>query len=295
MGCSNTSDDNKPIRRGRAVITSQADPIFDGGLAVAELWQPSNARQIWVLAIGVTSYNDVSFPRVPFASRDACRFRDWSLHANINVINRWNVHVLLDEMATKGNVLAELHWLKQYAHGEDAVLIYFAGNGAPELDRNDGGFDAKYLSLYDSDSSRLFETALGLYELAQELDMVKAQLQVVVIEACFSGSVSEKVLHGRPKEDLEIRPKLINRFGAKSGRVILSAATAWQIANCSDEIGGGLFTHFLLYAWKYRGGLLLSNGFSWAKEQTRRAAEKRGSVQEPTRYGDQKVDLMLER
>lgn len=258
------------------------------------LWMPTGRQQVWVLAIGVGHYKNAAVPVLPFAKSDAEGFRDWFLKLSKKQVPVDNVRILTDEQATRQNILEKIDWLRKQALPEDAVFVYFAGHGAPELASDGKAVDAKYLVLHDTDPTRLFATGLSIDELSNKLDTIKARTQVLVLEACYAGPVGQDVLRKTPTADLEIRPRVIREMGEKGGRVILSASTGRQMAIGSKEIKGSLFTHFLLDAWGDGSKRLLSNCFDDAREQVRRAANRLGSTQEPTRYGDQNLDVILQ-
>jgi uncharacterized caspase-like protein len=153
--------------------------------------------------------------------------------------------------------------------------------------------DAKYLLLYDTDPSRLFATGLSIDELSGKLDMIKAKPQVLVLEACYAGPVGQEVLRKTPTADLEIRPRIIREMGERGGRVILSASTGRQMAIGSEDIKGALFTHYLLEAWGDGTRPLLSSCFEDVKDQVRRASNRLGSMQEPVKFGDMNVDVVM--
>jgi hypothetical protein len=260
----------------------------DGGL-----WQPVGGRKLWVLSVGIGQYRNSIIPGLPFAKADASRLRDWFLQRDTKTATRESIHVLLDEQATRENLLAQIDWLRKQALPEDAVILYFAGHGAPELAADGKSVDAKYLVLYDTDPSQLFATGFSLDDLTRKLEAVKAKVQVVVLEACYAGPVGQEILKKTPTADLEIRPRFVQEMGERGGRVILSASSGRQIAIGSDEIKGGLFTHYLLKSWADGSRRLLTDCFEDAREQVRRAANKLGSTQEPSKYGDQNVDVIL--
>jgi uncharacterized caspase-like protein len=191
-------------------------------------------------------------------------------------------------------VLTQIDWLRKQAMPEDLVLVYFAGHGAPEMASDGKSVEAKYLVLYDTDPDKLFATGLPLDELTRRLDLVKANVQVVILEACYAGAVGQEVLKGTPTADLEIHPRYIQEMGQRGGRVILSASSGRQIAIGSEEVKGGLFTHYLLNAWSEAGNKrLIADCFEKVWDDVRRAANQLGSSQEPTKYGDQNVDVIL--
>jgi uncharacterized caspase-like protein len=176
---------------------------------------------------------------------------------------------------------------------EDLVFFYFAGHGAPELASDGKSVEAKYLVLYDTDPAKLFASGLSLDELTRRLGAVTAKAQVVILEACYAGAVGQEVLKGTPTADLEIRPRFIQEMGERGGRVILSASTGRQIAIGSEEFKSGLFTHFLLQAWSDGGKRLVSDCFEQVWDNVRRAANRLGSTQEPSKFGDQNIDVLF--
>jgi uncharacterized caspase-like protein len=257
------------------------------------VWTPDTRRCPWVLVVGVSQYKDNQVPTLPYAKSDAEQVKNWFLKLGIKGMTGDNVHILCDEQATRENLLSQIDWLRKQALPEDAVFVYFAGHGAPELAPEGISVDAKYLILYDTDPSQLFATGFPIDDLAKKLDMVKAKTQVVILEACYTGPLGQEILKKNPTADLEIRPRLIQQLGEKGGRVILSASSGRQMAIGSEEIKGGLFTHYLLNAWADGSQKLLSDRFDEAIYQVRRASNQLGSLQEPTKFGDQNVDVIL--
>jgi len=264
-------------------------PIFQR----SAIWIPDTRRSLWVLAVGVGQYKDQQVPALPYARSDAEKVRDWFLKLDVNGVTRDNVHILCDEQATRENFLSQIDWLRRQALPEDAVFVYFAGHGAPELNADGTSVDAKYLVLYDTNPSQLFATGFPIDDLTRKLDTVKAKTQVIILEACYAGPVGQQILRKTPTADLEIRPRLIKQLGEKGGRVILSASSGRQMAIGSEEIKGGLFTHYLLNAWADGSQRLLSDRFDEATYHVRRASNQLGSLQEPVRFGDQNVDVIL--
>jgi hypothetical protein len=287
------------IEKGQAmpVVSAPVAPLAVEPAAVRlkqfQLWQPSSQQQAWVLAVGVERYKSDSTPVLPFAVSDANRVKTWFTTAGRKPVSRDNVHMLVNEQATRENFLAQIDWLRKQALPEDAVFIYFAGHGAPELAADGKSVDAKYLLLYDTDPGQLFATGFSLDDLTRKLEAVKAKVQVVILEACYAGPVGQEILKKTPTADLEIRPRFVQEMGERGGRVILSASSGRQIAIGSDEIRGGLFTHYLLKSWADGTRRLLTDCFDDAREHVRRAANKLGSTQEPAKFGDQNVDVIL--
>ena len=257
------------------------------------VWLPMGHRQVWVLAVGVGQYRSQTVPELPNAKADAERVRDWFLRTDGVCLPASNIHLLCDEQATRENLLEQIDWLRRQAMPEDAVFIYFAGHGAPELAADGSSVNAKYLVLHDTNPQRLFATGFALDDLTRKLDAVDARVQVVILEACYTGPVGQEILKKTPTADLEIRPRLIQEMGERKGRLILSASSGRQMAIGSDELKGMLFTHYLLDAWGNGNKKLVGDCFEQVRENVRRAAKHLGSTQEPMEFGDQNMDILL--
>jgi len=284
---------SKPLTQIPTPREKTGDRPLERWLSKPTVWTPEARRCMWVLAVGVSQYKNPQVPALPFARSDAEKVQNWFHNLDVEGITRENIHVLFDEQATRENLLAQIDWLRKQALPEDAVFVYFAGHGAPELSPDGTSVDAKYLVLYNTDPSQLFATGLPIDELTRRLESVKAKTQVLILEACYAGPVGQEILKKTPTADLEIRPRLIQQLGEQSGRVILSASSGRQMAIGSDEIKGSLFTHYLLDAWGDGSQRLLSDQFEEARYQVRRESNRLGSLQEPAKFGDQNVDVVL--
>ena len=273
--------ERRPVARPRPPVIS------------SNIWQPSDRQHLWVLSVGISRYENSKIPVLPYAKSDARRFRDWFANRRVEDSTKDSIHVLYDEQATLKNLLSQIDWLRRQALPEDSVIVYFACHGAPELDPDGESVDAKYLLLHDTDPDSLFATGFSFDELNRRLDVIKAKVQVVVLEACYLGEAGKMFIDETPTADLEIRHRAIQNVGEKSGRVILSASSGSQMAIESKNIEGGLFTHHLLQSWGDGDKGLLSDTFNDARYQVRRSSNQLGSYQEPAKFGDPNVDLIL--
>jgi uncharacterized caspase-like protein len=263
---------------------------------VTALWQPTGQQNVWVLAVGVSQYDNKGVPPLPYACADAERFRQWFLDLHVKHVPNANVHILLDGQATRNKVYDELDVLRTNAAPEDAVFVYFACHGAPDLAPNGQGVNAKYLVLRDTDPDHLAATGLSLDDLSLRLDSVNAQTQVVVLEACYAGPVGQNFLKKNPVANLVIQPRILEDMGGQKvgiRRTVLSASSGEQMAIGSDDIKGGLFTYRLLDAWGDGSKKMLSTCFDEAKDKVRRDAIHKRSMQEPKRFGDLNVDIEM--
>jgi len=256
------------------------------------IWRPEGRRKVWVVAIGISRFKDHRLPVLPFARNDATSVQNW--FAGLESIDTpvENTRVLLDEQATHKNFLVQIDWLRKHALPEDAVFVYFSTHGAAEIDTDGSSVTAKYLLLYDSDSDQLFATALTLDGLKRSLDTIQAKVQVVILETCYSRQIGGSA-ETTTTADLQIRERLIREIGTRVGRVVLSAVSGRETASVGESTSGGLFTNSLLSSWADGKRQLLSVCFEEASDQVRRAARVLGLQQNPTKYGDENIDILL--
>jgi len=126
----------------------------------------------------------------------------------------------------------------QHVSEDDFVVITFSGHGS----------ETHELVPYDTDASRLAETALPLDRLAELFSLIPSKNLICVLDCCFSGGAGAKVLRvdGR-KRSLASADSLLNQLGGE-GRLILTASSATEPAWEKAQVGHGLLTYYLLEA-----------------------------------------------
>jgi WD40 repeat protein len=85
--------------------------------------------KLWVLAVGVSDYNDPSVPRLSYASADAQAFADILRAQQGKAYREVEIKVLTDSEATRANVLSGLDWLKSRVTAGDVGIVFLAGHG----------------------------------------------------------------------------------------------------------------------------------------------------------------------
>jgi replicative superfamily II helicase len=177
--------------------------------------------------VGVGKYDDPNVPDLPGAANDATAL--WALFSDS--VTDLDARRLLDEEATGERVRQALDETLGAAGPGDTALFFFAGHGTPahQFAPQDARFDA------------VADTTIPMDELAERLDASQAKVAIVVLDCCFSGGATARVLQGVP----------IPRGGMTTvatlrgqGRVIIAASRDDEEAH---ELGAhGLLTHALL-------------------------------------------------
>jgi uncharacterized caspase-like protein len=193
-----------------------------------------------------------------------------------------NVITLIDGEATKARMEG---YLKQYLPAnvtkESTVYVYYAGHGAPDMEKGD-----PYLVPYDGDTRFITQSSYRLKSFYNDLDNLNAGRTYVFLDSCFSGVAS------RAAEMLAkgTRPALIHveNVPIDSDRVVaISAATAQQVSNAYPETEHGLFTYYLLKALRGEADenednwVSIKETYEYVKKHVSRVARRMGVEQTP--------------
>jgi tetratricopeptide (TPR) repeat protein len=204
--------------------------------------------KLWAVVIGVSKYRNLSAQQqLSFAHRDAEEFAAFLRTPAGGGFPAHQVKVMLDQEATLMSVRTQLGTiLPRDAEANDVVLIFFAGHGLVEGERNG------YLLLHDSDPQNLYATALQLSELDHIISkQVRARNVILITDACHAGQLGPGSRD--PKESVLLINQYLTEIG-KSGKGVirLLASRADELSYEDKRWGGGhgVFTYHLLEGLK---------------------------------------------
>ncbi|NET38686.1 MAG: caspase family protein [Cyanothece sp. SIO1E1] len=165
-----------------------------------------------------------------------------------------NVHVLLDQEATKMAISEKLDLLANLSNEEDTVIVFFSGHGLQRV----GGFNrGEYLCPVEAKISDLESSCISSKQLTDALSAIKAERLVVFLDACHSGGVGEvKDSNLRMKGGLSEQGYV--QLVKGKGRVVIASSRADEPSWELREDRNGLFTRFLLEG--LRGGAARLDG-----------------------------------
>jgi hypothetical protein len=187
---------------------------------------------LYVLAIGVNAYPgrlklDAA---VPDAQALTKAFRQHSRPLFQDV----NVKLVLDQNATRRNILSELDALQREAKPGDVVVVFYAGHGDSKLTGE------LHLVPVDADLKNLAGTGVSGETLRAKLGNLPCTT-LVILDACYSGSFSA----GKKKGALPTgADKLVREFMYDDMLVVMCGAAKDQEAG--EEQGHGYFTRALV-------------------------------------------------
>jgi tetratricopeptide (TPR) repeat protein/uncharacterized caspase-like protein len=200
--------------------------------------------KLWAVVIGVSNYKNLGpKDQLEFAHRDAAEFADFLRSPNGGGFPSNQLTLLTNQAATLSAMRSALGtMLPRSAEPDDMVIIFFAGHGVVEGER-DG-----YLLAHDSDPQNLYATALQVSELNRIVnERLKARTVILITDACHAGQL------GWTSRNTGEAGLLVNRYldeVGKSGKGVfrLLASRADQLSYEDKRFGGGhgCFTWFLL-------------------------------------------------
>ena len=135
----------------------------------------------WALVIGIDKYQNVQ--KLNYAVDDAESIKEIledSFHFPSD-----NISILINEEATKQNILKSFSEMTKNAKENDRVLVFFAGHG--ETMDLPGGGEKGYLIPVEGDAEELYLTSIPMDELREIALMSEAKHMLYLVDACYGG------------------------------------------------------------------------------------------------------------
>jgi tetratricopeptide (TPR) repeat protein len=255
--CSQTADKLKDDLLGQGAYTTKAIPasyvayqrlaalkrddlkigVPTGHATVAN----TPVRDKWAFVVGISNYHDREI-NLNYSAKDAKDFADFLVKEEN--FSPDHVHVLLDDKATRENIIAEAcdTWLPHVARPDDLVLIYLSAHGSPSSADVRG---SNFLVAFNTDKNNLMSTGIDMGNFGQMItDRVHSNRIVVILDACHSGNVNPgqrgiKDLMRHGGFDAE-------KLAQGTGQMIICSSADDQSSYESKKFPNGIFTHFLI-------------------------------------------------
>lgn len=264
---------------------------------------PAEAQQRFAVVIGIGKYQDSRIRALKYTVRDAQAVYQFLTDPAGGGFPRDNVRLLLNEQSTQRAIKNALgQFLPERAVRGDLVFMYYAGHGAPEVDRarrEPDGF-SKYLVPYDADYADLYSTGINTGEVKDFFDRIESDRVVFVMDACFSGASGGRGFANVPRgRDVRVTGNYLDRLAEGKGRVILTASDANKLSLELDSLRHGLFTYHFLQGLRgkadrqNRGYITLQDVYAYTYDQVARESRRAGGSQSPRLKGDLAGDIIL--
>ncbi|MFF5234418.1 diguanylate cyclase domain-containing protein [Dactylosporangium sp. NPDC000521] len=219
--------------------------------------RPVSTGRRFAVVIGTSTYADPGLPPLPGAAADVAAIAEVLRSPSIG---NYDVTVLHD--SDERTIRRTLDDVLTGCGPDDQVLVYVTGHGM--LDPR----DRLYLAATDTHRSRLLATAIDAQWIMDLLDHSRARQQVVLIDTCFSGSMTDKrdaAPDGRSALASDVRRAILTATQGtqyawetvgEDGRPGMSAFTAAVVKGLStgdaDADGDGVITIRDVYEYVYR-------------------------------------------
>jgi hypothetical protein len=196
--------------------------------------------RIWAVIVGVGRYT--SMPSLKFTDDDAYRFYSFLKSPEGGALPDNQIAVLVDESATRENILKTMRDYFLRADANDVVLFYFSGHG----------LEGCFLPVdFDGYNNRLRHD-----EIKKVLNQSKAKHKLCIADACHSGSLNMGLAAKGPA------PVTLERYyqafeEADAGIALLMSSKAEELSLEDHGLRQGVFTYYLMRGLK---GQADSNG-----------------------------------
>ncbi len=215
------------MKRIIAILLIMASPLPCHASDYASYYSKSKA-----LIIGINKY--LLWPHLEYSVKDAQEI------SKILKEKEFNVMLLLDERATKQNIVSEIDQLLKDTDKDSRLFLYFAGHGQTE--DLPGGKEKGYIVPVDADLYDWHSTMLSMNEINQKIKRSKAKHILLAFDSCYSGLGLTRGIKLVKKQDLGYIEKMMRLRSIQ----ILTAGGRSEQAIEAD--GHGLFTDHLLAA-----------------------------------------------
>ena len=193
----------------------------------------------YALVVGIDKYR--LWPHLEYAVNDAREV------AALLRSRGFQLQMLIDENATRTNILRKLDTIKRSADVNSRVVIYFAGHGQTE--DLPGGGERGYLVPVDADTYNWQGTMLAMNRLNQKIRQIKAKHILLAFDACYSGLGLTRSIKRHPEQHSAYIQKMMQ---SRSIQILTAGSRSEQAIEVE---GHGLFTENLLAALAGAGDL----------------------------------------
>ncbi len=233
----------RPARElaGRAELPERPRLSPEAPDSVAGLLPPAPAPvqsgHVWMVCVGISEYQDLEFPYLPYAAKDAEDV--YALLGRHSGTSRDRTRLLTNAKATKEAVEAALEGFLSKAGKDDLILLYWSGHGFP-----DPADPSKvYFACHDTILRRPY-TGYRMDRVRGVLEEKEARHTVVFADTCHAAKLITR--GGKGITGVAVAEAFTANEPVPSGMVFMVAADADRKAIEDSVWSNGAFTHVLL-------------------------------------------------
>ena len=207
------------------------DPATPEPAPVAPTPAPLTLPKVWAVVVGVAAYDHM--PALRYTDDDAYRFYAFLKSIEGGALPDQQVRLLIDEDATRENILSALEEVFSMAEKQDLVVFYFSGHG----------LNGSFLPInFDG-----FNNKIGHDEIADLFNKCRARNKLCLADACHSGSLFAMRSTGEEPILTQYYQTLAKSI---SGTALLMSSKSDETSLESSGLRQGVFSHFLIRGLK---------------------------------------------
>jgi hypothetical protein len=191
--------------------------------------------RVWVVVVGIADYQRIG--KLNYTDDDAYRMYAYYKSPEGGGLPDNQIRVLIDEDATRNNVMRAMQDIYSQAGSSDAIVFYFSGHGAR---------DAFVLWEYNGPTPN--RRGLLLHEELHTLfEQSPAKYKYIIADACHSGSSGQQGVKSASATEQHFYQTFEQSQG---GFVMLLSSMSNEYSLETSGIRQGVFTHFLIRGLK---------------------------------------------
>jgi WD40 repeat protein len=277
-------------------------------LLVKEEAKASVNPDLYIISIGVSQYKGQML-KLGFASKDATDMASAISASGKKLLNTdktdhvftWvcNTEAGSKYWPGKETIKAIFDTISLRAKAEDIFIMFFAGHGVLLSAEKKFYLLTSEASTFDLSGVEK-QVAISMDELNDWMRNIKANKQVLILDACNSGMVVQNMQELMARRDMPAdQQRALENLKDKNGTFILTASAAGQAAYETSLYGQGLLTYSLLSGIKLGDGLReskyidITKWFNTASSIVEILAKDIGGRQEPKIIGSASFDIGL--
>jgi hypothetical protein len=200
--------------------------------------QPVNPDiKIWVVIVGVAAYEHIS--QLTYTKDDAYRMYAFYKSPEGGSLPDRQIALLIDEDATRKNVLKAIQDIYSQAGKDDIIIFYFSGHGST------GSFITREYNREDVKDSKGLLRHEELYSVFKQSP---AKYKYLIADACHAGTFIE---NDSKQSNTQSRSAFYQTFEhSKGGFVLLLSCMGNEVSLETSGFKQGVFSHYLLRGLK---------------------------------------------
>ena len=212
-----------PIKRINAKKKTNIKP----NRTPSQIVQKSEEVKIWAVIVGIASYNHM--PTLKYTDDDAYQIYAFLKSPEGGAIPDERIALLIDESATRKNILTKMESTFAKADKNDVIMLYYSGHGLP----------GSFLPI-DFDG---YNNVLEHHEIKEILDKSKAKHKICFADACHSGSL---LAMKSPFNATRMNSFFEGFENADAGTALFTSSKSEEISMETSGLRQGIYSHYLI-------------------------------------------------